>query len=1348
MKQKYSIGLDLGTNSIGWAVIDGDFSLVKKGGKNLWGVLLFSEGNSAKDRRTKRTARRRLERRKERIKLLQSLLSKEIYRIDEGFFFRLENSFLVSDKVDLRSVRSFQYNLFDGEFNDKEYYKKYPTIYHLRSVLCNSEEKFDIRLVYLALHHIIKYRGNFLHDEENLTPSKNGVVQKLKSVIEQYADLIEKYSATNNFDAKKIISIITEKNKTASDKAKVVKKECSNDAFSEFIGKALCGLVASPKKAFRTNEETFDNAKDIQFSKESLDAVMDENCEVLGEDITEFIKDLYAVYLEKIFVDILGEGNSSISDAMIKKYEKHKQDLIDLKELLKDDRALYCQMFVSRRKKRSSVASYSNYVKTNTKTSYFGDIKVERENFYKFVKDTLDKVKDCELKQKILKEIELKTFMPKINDVDNSAIPYQINKIEIEQIIDRQGRYYPSLKQNKDKIISLLTFRRPYYVGPLKGKFSWIRQEINERVYPWNFDELVDFDSANQKFIENLVEKDDVTDTERLALQSITYQKYIVLNELNNVRYKKQALPVKLKQAIYNELVLNNSRVTIKDIVSLLNRSGLKCTVEDFSGFADEKKLLGTMKTYREFKNILGDSFKEQDIPLYDKAVAYITAFSDVKSKVNMLSKLFGGKYDGQLIKKLAQKNYEGWGKFSYERLTEKYSDSETAKSILDLLYETEENYMAIVYNERYGFRRKFIKEKTTKRLSYEELISDVYASPSVKKVTWQSVKLVNEIRKIMGSEPEYIFVESARKPDEKKKKKDRYETIKELYACIKSDVEYYNTSIQAELDGENNDALKAEKLYLYLVQLGRCAYTETKLDISRLADYEIDHIIPRCFIKDDSFDNKVLVLKEANQRKSSLALSDDVIQGRQKFWRFLLDNKFISKNKFANLNKREWDDSDAMRFINRQLVELNQINKTVIETLKNVCADSDVLPIKSAIISQMRKMHTDFNPQIYGNFFKIRSLNDVHHAKDAYLVGVVGLFTKENFPVWGNEEKAYVIKRVLDNGKLNAKKTNELINKRYGIIIDYLKYGDYSCINSNGEVIDGNTAYNNVLKVMDKNDVSVVVKKDFDGKTEFYNQTLYGPKAVSGKSKLIPFRCVRDKDGNKVPLNTEIYGGYSSSNQAYYVNVEYDNGKKRDEKLVGVTALTAKRQANGDENATINALKEDYKNPVIIGKPIFNNQLICMQGQKVLITAANEVCNATQLFVDVKFHQMLYLIEKDVSVAIRLENFDELAKDFLIHYLEKLQKHYKLFNNIMQKVEAFVEDGFFKLEPKDKAEYIKSMLVITSRGAGRVDVRKDWNGGSSWGRLSGKTIKRNEVEWINQSITGYYVNVIVPNEK
>ncbi|HBS10783.1 MAG TPA: hypothetical protein DEA28_03570, partial [Firmicutes bacterium] len=57
-----------------------------------------------------------------------------------------------------------KYTLFiDKNFNDKTYFKKFNTIYHLQKYLMESEKKEDIRLIYLAIRHLIKYRGNFLN---------------------------------------------------------------------------------------------------------------------------------------------------------------------------------------------------------------------------------------------------------------------------------------------------------------------------------------------------------------------------------------------------------------------------------------------------------------------------------------------------------------------------------------------------------------------------------------------------------------------------------------------------------------------------------------------------------------------------------------------------------------------------------------------------------------------------------------------------------------------------------------------------------------------------------------------------------------------------------------------------------------------------------------------------------------------------------------------------------------------------------------------------------------------------------------------------------------------------------
>lgn len=41
---EYYLGLDIGTNSVGWAVTDLDYNLLRFNGKDMWGIRLFKEG--------------------------------------------------------------------------------------------------------------------------------------------------------------------------------------------------------------------------------------------------------------------------------------------------------------------------------------------------------------------------------------------------------------------------------------------------------------------------------------------------------------------------------------------------------------------------------------------------------------------------------------------------------------------------------------------------------------------------------------------------------------------------------------------------------------------------------------------------------------------------------------------------------------------------------------------------------------------------------------------------------------------------------------------------------------------------------------------------------------------------------------------------------------------------------------------------------------------------------------------------------------------------------------------------------------------------------------------------------
>lgn len=155
MEKEYYLGLDIGTDSIGWAVTDTNYKILKFNGNAMWGIRLFDESQTAEDRRTYRTSRRRIQRRRERLALLEMLFNEEISKVDPAFFIRLkESNLLIEDREDIN--KTGKYTVFnDKDYNDKDFHKAFPTVYHLRRELIKNKEPHDVRLVFIALHHMI-----------------------------------------------------------------------------------------------------------------------------------------------------------------------------------------------------------------------------------------------------------------------------------------------------------------------------------------------------------------------------------------------------------------------------------------------------------------------------------------------------------------------------------------------------------------------------------------------------------------------------------------------------------------------------------------------------------------------------------------------------------------------------------------------------------------------------------------------------------------------------------------------------------------------------------------------------------------------------------------------------------------------------------------------------------------------------------------------------------------------------------------------------------------------------------------------------------------------------------------
>ena len=139
-------------------------------------------------------------------------------QVDSTFFIRLhESKYHYEDKTTGHSSKHILF--IDEDYTDQDYFTEYPTIYHLRKdLMANGTD--DIRKLFLAVHHILKYRGNFLY--EGATFNSNAFT--FEDVLKQALVNITFNCFDTNSAISSISNILMESGKTKSDKAKAIER--------------------------------------------------------------------------------------------------------------------------------------------------------------------------------------------------------------------------------------------------------------------------------------------------------------------------------------------------------------------------------------------------------------------------------------------------------------------------------------------------------------------------------------------------------------------------------------------------------------------------------------------------------------------------------------------------------------------------------------------------------------------------------------------------------------------------------------------------------------------------------------------------------------------------------------------------------------------------------------------------------------------------------------------------------------------------------------------------------------------------------------------------------------------
>lgn len=1311
---KYSIGLDIGTNSCGVAVIDEDFSLLKSKNKNIWGAIKFDEGQTAQERRRYRGSRRLITRKKWRLRLFRKMIEEEILKNDPTFFHRLEDSYKHFD--DKRELNC-KYNLFiDKEFNDKNYFEKYPTIYHLRYSLVKNDIKHDIRLVYLAIYHILKYRGNFINEGQSFDIITSSSEKLISDLFDYCADNLE---ININLDIKSVLKILEDNNKSKKDKVTEIisldKFTKETKALVKEIFSGILGLQMNLSKIF--TKVDLNDLEKIKLSEGTIDDKLSSLSDILGDDFF-IIQKIKEVYSELKLREILGD-DKYISQAMIKKYDKFSNDLKILKKVIKENCPIktYNEIF---RSNDNNTPNYNNYINLKIKKDNVID---NRKLFYDNIRKILNRINSEEANY-IIKEMDEESFLIKLNTTDNAIIPNQLHEIELKQILDNQGKYYKVLRENKDKILSILTFRIPYYVGPLceSSKFSWLEKNIgqeNSQILPWNLKDVVNIDITAEKFIDRMTNYCTYLQDEKvIPFNSIIYTEYLYYNEINKIEFNGRNLDKEHKDKLKEDIFMKYSNVTEKILKNwYAHEFGMSAENIEVSKLQGDRKANVTLRSIRDFKKIYGKITKD-NIWEIEKIIYWLTVYSDkeiikrrIKNELNIPK---------ERLTEILKLNYEGWGKFSNKLLIKiKVEDGRyKGKTILDILHDTNLNFMQIINNDSFRFN-KIIENingsDIIDKIKFDAHIKQLQGSPALKKGIWQAVKQVEEVIKITGEVPMNIYIEFAREEQESRRILARRENLISLY----ENFDYLNDDDNKILKELKNRKIKidTERMYLYYTQRGKCMYTQETLDIDTLQEYEIDHIIPRSIIKDDSLSNKVLVKKKLNQMKSSATLRKDIIDKNVVWWNELLKYKLISKKKYDNLANRSGDFNQWLEkdFINRQLVEVRQISKHVTNLFKRAYGykGTNVIAIKSSLVS-------DFKDQY--KIYKNRAINDFHHAKDAYIVAVIGQYIMKRYPSLKSE--------FIYDDYLKWYKREATDKDKFGFIISSMNH-NYRDDCNNKIIWNAKEKIGKILKVINYNDCIITRK------TEIITGSMFN-------LTRLPKADINKLTGNEIPLKNnkslylppEKYGYYNGVQESYYALIEFNLKNKRVKRIVGIPVMVA-ANINGSKDELKKYLSSKYKDVKVIKEKIPKYQKIRYEGHEYYIVSSNEWCNAKQLILKKNIYDNISKLNDKLEFnKMSEEEKDKILIESYNCILDKLVKNYGIYKGIIKKLSDNI-DTFKALSSINKLKVINEILNITRANSQCANLKLVY-GVERVGRISGKdTIDANKITFIYESQLG-----------
>jgi CRISPR-associated endonuclease Csn1 len=301
--------------------------------------------------------------------------------------------------------------------------------------------------------------------------------------------------------------------------------------------------------------------------------------------------------------------------------------------------------------------------------------------------------------------------------------------------------------------------------------------------------------------------------------------------------------------------------------------------------------------------------------------------------------------------------------------------------------------------------------------------------NPVVEKVLNQMVNVVNQLIETYGR-PDEIRVELAR---ELKKSADERRELTESLAKSTKEQAAYREILQKEFGFTHvsrNDIIRY-RLYEELKANGyHTLYSDTYIPKEKLfsKEFDIEHIIPRARLFDDSYSNKTIELKSVNIEKGDKTAYDYVAQtrGESQLQQYIQRCESLFGSKSAKFRKLKMQEKDIPSgFIDRDLRNTQYISRKALSMLSEVCrcvvattgSVTDQLRQDWQLVDLMKELNwdkykaageveyfTDHDGRVIGQINGWTKRNDHrHHAMDALTVA----FTKPVFVQYFNNKNA-----------------------------------------------------------------------------------------------------------------------------------------------------------------------------------------------------------------------------------------------------------------------------------------------------------------------------------------------------